>query len=67
MKELDVLLERFYRAEFEALSAAEVSAFRGLLEHEDPDLYALLLGSQPPADPVSAGLAERIREYRRVV
>ena len=67
MKELDVLLERFYRAEFEGLSPDEISAFRGLLEYEDPDLYALLLGSQPPTDPVSAGLAERIREYRRVV
>ena len=67
MKELDVLLERFYRAEFEGLSPDEISAFRSLLEYEDPDLYALLLGSQPPINPVSAGLAERIREYRRVV
>ncbi|HXG28861.1 MAG TPA: succinate dehydrogenase assembly factor 2 [Nevskiales bacterium] len=47
MKELDVLLERFLDTQYEAANASRQRAFIALLDMEDPDLYACLLGQQP--------------------
>jgi antitoxin CptB len=46
MKELDVLLERFLDTRYDASDAETQHAFKALLEMEDPDLYACLLGQQ---------------------
>lgn len=67
MKELDVLLERFYAREFDELDGDGRAAFRGLLELEDPDLYAVLVGGVRHPDPAQEALAARIRVHQRVV
>ncbi len=46
MKELDVLLERFLEARYDAASESQQRAFVALLDMEDPDIYACLLGQQ---------------------
>lgn len=63
MKELDVLLERFFVAEYDGLDAAGQAAFVGLLEREDPDLWALLMGRMAVDDERQAALLERIRRF----
>jgi antitoxin CptB len=49
MKELDVLLERFLETKYDGLDNQGKQAFAALLQHEDPDLYAWLVGQDAPA------------------
>ncbi len=62
MKELDVLLERFLEVQYDGLSEPRQQAFHRLLEMEDPDLYACLVGQQ--AAP-TAELKDVIESVRR--
>lgn len=66
MKELDVLLERFFSAEFDHLSAAEQDAFHSLVQAEDPDIYNYLLGREQPKNAALVTLVGRIRTYQQV-
>jgi antitoxin CptB len=51
MKELDVLLERYLEQRFDQAPEAERQAFMGLLQKEDPEILAWLLGQAvPPAE-----------------
>lgn len=64
MKELDVLLERFFGAEFDHLSVDEQGVFYQLLQYEDPELHAYMLGRMPASDPAQQDMIVRIRDYR---
>lgn len=57
MRELDVLLERYLAERWPAAGAAERQAFLALLELQDPELAACLLGRQPPPPALAGVLA----------
>jgi antitoxin CptB len=59
MKELDILLTRYVDERYRAASAEEQQAFQGLLETQDPVIYAYLLGQERPPEHLAA-LIERI-------
>jgi antitoxin CptB len=59
MKELDLLLTRYMDVRYGAAPAEEQEAFRGLLEAQDPVIFAYCLGSQRPPEHL-ADLIERI-------
>ncbi|WP_353179944.1 MULTISPECIES: succinate dehydrogenase assembly factor 2 [unclassified Salinisphaera] len=65
MKELDVLLERFVSQEYDDLDEREQAGLRELVEMEDPDLYALVMGRMQPETDVQADLLGRIRQFQR--
>ena len=65
MKELDVLLERFVSQEYDDLDEREQAGLRELVEMEDPDLYALVMGRMQPETDVQADLLDRIRQFQR--
>ncbi|MES1947730.1 hypothetical protein C84B14_10287 [Salinisphaera sp. C84B14] len=65
MKELDVLLERFVANEYDDLDEREQAGLRELLEMEDPDLYALVMGRMEAPTQVQADLLSRIRQFQR--
>ena len=44
MKELDLVMTRYLENYYEKVSTEEQAEFRQLLELQDPDLYALILG-----------------------
>ncbi len=48
MRELDVLLLRYLERDWPAAAPAEQAAFRDLLERQDPEVNALLLGRLEP-------------------
>ena len=48
MKELDILLTRYLDERYGTAPAEEREAFRGLLDAQDPLIYAYCLGSEPP-------------------
>ena len=51
MRELDVLLERYTARRLAQAEPAERAAFERLLEREDPEIWAWLLGqAAPPAE-----------------
>jgi antitoxin CptB len=51
MRELDMLLERYLRERYPCAPAAEQQAFEALLDLPDPELLALVMRRQVPADP----------------
>ncbi|HEV7714363.1 MAG TPA: succinate dehydrogenase assembly factor 2 [Steroidobacteraceae bacterium] len=64
MKELDVLLEAYARAHYEASSGDDKRAFAQLLELPDPELADYFFGYATPADPDLARLALSIATHR---
>jgi antitoxin CptB len=48
MKELDVLLERYYTRHYESASEPERAMFAQLLDHEDPEIWLWVVGQTPP-------------------
>ncbi|HET7314870.1 succinate dehydrogenase assembly factor 2 [Salinisphaera sp.] len=65
MKELDVLLERFVRSDYDSLSEHQHDEFVRLLHHEDPDLWMLMMGRAEPENEEQGALLQRIREFQR--
>jgi antitoxin CptB len=61
MKELDLVLVRYLDAHFSSASAEEQQNFVRLLESEDDQLWAWILGRSNPQDPELDALVQRIR------
>jgi antitoxin CptB len=59
MKELDILLARYMDERFCSASTQEQEAFKGLLEIQDPVIYAYCLGQERPPEHLAV-LIERI-------
>jgi antitoxin CptB len=64
MKELDILLTRYLDERYGTASTDEQTAFRHLLETQDPVIYAYCLGSERPPEHLSV-LIERITANRQ--
>lgn len=64
LKELDVLLDRYARQDYDSSSPEEKRAFARLLELPDPDLADYLFGHATPSDPQLARLTRRIATHR---
>ena len=62
MRELDVVLQRYLERRYPRAPAAEQRAFESLLELQDPQLFAYVLGSDAPADPESINVIARIAD-----
>ena len=65
-REMDLILGRFADAEIGALTESELTELEQLLEIPDPDFYAAVTGSQPPAQDVPGALFARIKAFRAV-
>ncbi|HUL18835.1 MAG TPA: succinate dehydrogenase assembly factor 2 [Steroidobacteraceae bacterium] len=63
LKELDLLLERFARAQLPGAPGALRGCFARLLELPDPLLAQYLLGGEDPGEPQMAQLVGAIRAY----
>lgn len=61
MRELDLLLQRFFDAEAAALTAAERATFIRLLEYPDALLFEYLMGRSSPSDRELVDVIRRIR------
>ena len=61
MKELDVVLSHYLEHSYSTAPAADQAQFRSLLEMPDPDLYNLLLGRGPGAEPELADFLQKLR------
>ena len=62
MKELDVLLERYFRRHHETASPEEKAAFERLLDREDPEIWLWVVGQQP-APPEFADVIAALRRH----
>ena len=61
MRELDVLLTRYFEQQYKMSGNAEKAAFRRLLDLPDPELNGYLLGGLTPRDEEVADVVQRIR------
>ncbi|HMI75663.1 MAG TPA: succinate dehydrogenase assembly factor 2 [Steroidobacteraceae bacterium] len=62
MKELDILLTRYVDERYGSAPVDEQQAFQGLLETQDPVIYAYCLGQERPPEHLAA-LIERITAF----
>jgi antitoxin CptB len=51
MRELDVVFQRYLEQRYALAPAAEQRAFESLVELQDPQLLAYLMGRETPSDP----------------
>lgn len=67
MRELDIILNQYldksYSNEFAIEETAFKSAFRHLLQLEDPVLYAMLLGYTKPENTAQEAVIKKMREH----
>jgi len=63
-REMDLILGRFADAEIAHLTDDELGQLERLIEVPDPDLYAALTGSPPPASQYTSRLFDRIKSFR---
>ena len=64
MKELDTLLVRYLEAHYVAASAEDQGRFLELLELQDPELAAYVLGRATPEDPALAHFIQQLAAPR---
>jgi antitoxin CptB len=62
--ELDLVLDAFQREHLENLPPDELAAFSRLLDSADNDLWDWVSARGEPADPLLAGLVQRLRSVR---
>lgn len=65
MLELDVLLGNFLKEAYFNLELADKHRFINLLTHQDPELYAWLLGQESPEEEGAVRIIEKIRNHAR--
>lgn len=65
MLELDLLLETFLDRDYPRLTAQEQTDFQRLLQTQDPQLNAWLLGDEAPGDMALENLIQRLRQTWR--
>jgi antitoxin CptB len=65
-REMDLILGRFADAEIAGLDEDELAQLEILIDVPDPDLYAALTDSTPPAPEYAGALFERIKAIRAV-
>ena len=65
MKELDVVLSRYLELHYDAASPGEQQNFRTLLDMQDPDLYALILGRSHAQDQSMNQFLEQLRSLKK--
>ena len=63
-REMDLILGRFADAEITRLTDEELADLELLIDVPDPDLYAALTGSIPPAAEHAGPLFDRIKAFR---
>ena len=63
--EMDLLLGEFLDTQFSALNAEQAAAFVALAEMEDHDLWPLIVGKRPCADPVQREVVAMLRNVRK--
>ena len=66
MLELDLILNRFYKNSIDSLTESELSSFENLLEQQDPDLYAWLMGYESPPEKELLEIVTYIRLHDKV-
>ncbi|MFT5662808.1 MAG: antitoxin CptB [Gammaproteobacteria bacterium] len=66
MKELDVVMTRYLETRYSEASEVDKESFKRLLEMQDPDLYALLLGQVSCPDNQVQNLVNTLRTQSRV-
>lgn len=63
MKELDVVLTRYLEGQYAQASESQREAFQRLVDMQDPEIYALLLGRDRSTDPAIESLMAVIAKH----
>jgi antitoxin CptB len=64
MRELDLVLQRFFESRYDRLPEEGRRAFKKLLDQEDQNILQWLLGHTTPPDQEIGQLIEEIRYHR---
>lgn len=62
-KEADMLIGGFAEKALAGMEGADLDAFEALLEKNDHDIYAWIVGAATPPSDIDAGLIARMRAF----
>lgn len=61
MKELDLVITRFFEHDYDSLPDEEQQNFRDFLEVEDPEIYSWIMGRSSPENKNHAAIIHKLR------
>lgn len=61
MKELDLVISRFFENHYDTLTNEEQQNFRDFLEVEDPEIYSWIMGRTSPDNKNHAVIIHKLR------
>ena len=62
-KEADFVIGGFAREQLSRLAPEELDRFEALLELNDHDIYAWVMGVKPPPQDIDSGLIQKMADY----
>jgi antitoxin CptB len=65
MREMDLIMGRFADACVDAMEPAELDDYERLMELPDPELFAWVLGDDPPLADFDSPMLRRLRAFHR--
>lgn len=65
MREMDLIMGRFADACVDAMESAELDDYERLMEVPDPELFAWVLGDDPPPADLDSPMLRRLRAFHR--
>ncbi len=61
MKELDLVINRFFESDYDSLSEQEQSEFKEFLNLEDPEIFSWIMGRTTPEEESHAAIISKLR------
>ncbi len=61
MKELDLVINRFFENEYDSLSEQDQIYFKDFLEVEDPEIYSWIMGRTTPENQHHAAIINKLQ------
>jgi len=61
MKELDLVINRYFESDYDSLSEQEQTEFKNFLNLEDPEIFSWIMGRTTPENPLYAGIVSKLQ------
>ncbi len=61
MKELDLVINRYFESDYDSLTEQEQSEFKDFLNLEDPEIFSWIMGRTTPEKESNAAIVNKLR------
>jgi antitoxin CptB len=61
MKELDLVINRYFESDYDSLTEQEQTEFKDFLNLEDPEIFSWIMGRTTPENPIYAVIVNKLQ------